>query len=394
MRINVKWFLLVALLIPCWVIGINYDIDLVVLHATSQFINNDYTRVYAQNGTLGRYFYGPFSLILIKPLGYFSYVTVKYFWLGLQTLCYFVFWSALTDLYPFLKKEKYFWGWILVWIVSINPIHNNYQSNNIQLMLATLLLLAEKLTLSTSANRQKLGGLLVTIAAGIKVFPGFLIPFYFIVKNNNVRKGVLIGIFAVGLSPFLVLGVPKALFLYQGFFSNLTTYSAENSLTNTNDILCLPSLLARLGLSARVINLGILLLSFTFYSWVFIHRTRFSQNRVNLHVLALVWALSVLLNPSTRPHYFIFYIPAFCSLLEIQYASGMKLNKLFPMGILISTLLIAFTAEGVVGKPTNEWLEAHNWPTIGMLILTIMLALVIGSIRKTHVQPPNAVNCL
>ncbi len=87
MQTKVKWFLIIALLIPCWVIGIKYEIDLVVLHATAQFLNNDFTRVYMQNGDLGRYFYGPFSLILIKPLGYLSFPVVKYFWLCLQTVC-------------------------------------------------------------------------------------------------------------------------------------------------------------------------------------------------------------------------------------------------------------------------------------------------------------------
>lgn len=363
------------LLIPCWVIGIKYEIDLVVLHATAQFLNTDYTRVYAQNGALGRYFYGPFSLILIKPLGYLSFPVVKYFWLCLQTFCYFIFWWILSDLYPFLKDKKYFWGWFLIWIVAINPIHNNFQSNNIQLMLATLLVLAEKWVRSLSQRKQVLGGVLVSFTAGIKVFPAFLVVYYFLAKNNNCKKGILLGGLIVLLTPFLFLGPEKATFLYRGFFSNLTTYSAENSLTKTNDILCLPSLLARLSVSSFTANIVVLALSALFFIWVILAKKSFKTTDSERHFLALAWALSVFLNPSTRPHYFIFYVPAFCSLLEIIYSRGRTFG--LTLGLMLSTLLIAFTAEGVVGKELNETLEAASVPTYGMILLCAILACIL-----------------
>jgi len=380
MQTKIKWFLLILLLIPCWVIGIKYEIDLVVLHATAQFLNSDYTRVYAQNGTLGRYFYGPFSLVLIKPLGYFSFPTVKYFWLCLQTYCYFIFWAILSDLYPFLKDKKYFWGWFLIWIVAINPIHNNFQSNNIQLMLATLLVLAEKLVRSPKNRNQILGGLLVSVSAGIKVFPAFLVAYYFLAKNKNCKKGILLGFFLVVALPFLFLGPEQAVFLYRGFFSNLTTYSAENSLTKTNDILCLPSLLARLNLDSLSINLVVLVISALFFGWVVLSKRTFEKTGNEPHLLALAWALSVFLNPSTRPHYFIFYIPAFCSVLEIIYKKGKTLG--LKIGLILSTLLIAFTAEGVVGKAWNESLEAASVPTYGVILLCAILGWAIVTRAK------------
>lgn len=375
MQDKIKWFLLVALLIPCWVIGVQYDIDLVVLHATAQFINSDYTRVYAQNGNLGRYFYGPFSLVLIKPLGVLPYVVLKYVWLCLQTVCYFVFWKLLSELYPFLKDRAYFWGWFLVWVISINPIHNNYQSNNIQLMLAALLVLGEWLTRAPSKKKQWLGGMLVTFAAGIKVFPIFLVVFYFIAKNNQTRKGIILGALIVLASPFVFLGLNKAAFLYEGFFLNLTTYTAENSLTATNDILCLPSLMARLGFPSRANHAVVLVISALFFLWVFIAQRHQQNTRSELHYLAMAWALSVLLNPSTRPHYFIFYVPAFCSIYELLV--NRHNSQLHKIALAIATLLIAFTAEGVVGRNLNEFLEASSVPTLGMIILCVLLAVLV-----------------
>lgn len=384
MQKQVKWFLLAALLVPCWVIGIKYEIDLVVLHATAQFLNSDLTRVYAQNGILGRYFYGPFSLILIKPLGYLSFPTVKYFWLCLQTLSYFVFWHTLTQLYPILNNPKAFWGWLLVWIMAINPIHNNFQSNNIQLMLATVLVLAESLCQKPSKKAQIWGGLLVAFTAGIKVFPAFLVVYYFIAKSSSTRKGIIIGCLIVALSPFVVLGPSKAYFLYQGFIGNLTTYSADNSLTKTNDILCLPSLLARWGFTSSQSNALVLFLSALFFVWVFLRKSRPNFTSIEPYLLAFAWTLSVLLNPSTRPHYFIFYVPAYCILinrLQLKDWSKTAIGCL----TLVSALLIAFTAEGVVGKPLNELLEAASIPTYGMLILCLSLLFALrneGSFAK------------
>ena len=369
------------LLITCWVMGIKYEIDLVVLHATAQFLQTDYTRVYAQNGALGRYFYGPFSLVLIKPLGFFSFPIVKYFWLCLQTFCLFIFWRGITTLYPFLKDKKCFWGWLLIWIISINPIHNNFQSNNIQIMLGALLIVAEQQTRKDSSKRETLAGLLVSFAAGIKVFPAFLVIYYFLARNNATKKGIILGCLYVALLPFPIFGIQPTLFLYGGFFSNLTNYSVENGLIKINDILCLPSLLARLGFSATSGHILVLIISALFFITVLCARRTFKVNKfLEPHFLAMAWALSVFLNPSSRPHNFIFYIPAFCSILEVIYSHSR--TWVLTLGLIISTLMIAFTAEGVVGKHWNEILEAASIPTYGMLLLIIVLGFAIEKVRR------------
>jgi hypothetical protein len=260
--------------------------------------------------------------------------------------------------------------------MAINPIHNNFQSNNIQLMLATMLVLAEYLCRKPSNKDQIWGGLLVAFTAGIKVFPAFLVVYYFIAKSASTRKGILLGTLIVVLSPFVVLGPGKALFLYQGFVSNLTTYSADNSLTRTNDILCLPSLLARWGFTSTQSNALVLVLSAFFFGWVFLQKLRPRFDSIEPYLLAFAWTLSVFLNPSTRPHYFNFYIPAYCILIHrLNFKEWAK--SVTGCLTLVSTLLIAFTAEGVVGKPLNEILEAASIPTYGMMILCISLLIAI-----------------
>jgi hypothetical protein len=380
-----KLFLLFALLVPCWVIAARYDIDLVVLHFTTGLVrDHNYAAVYAQNGSLGRYFYGPFSLILFNPFAYLPYVVVKWIWIVFQTISFVLFWRFLVRLYPFLDTPTARWSWVLVFIVAINPIHNNFQSNNIQLMLAAVLLGAELLTRVRAPLPQAAGGVLVMIAAGVKVFPIFIATFYLLGKSRPVRYGIYLGTVLVLGLPFLYFGKADALLLYQGFFRNLTTYNTENSLAKVPDILCLPSLLTRWfsvetfypEIGPKVIKGVIVALSFLFFFFAWKKQKALppaEASRESIHLWALAMALMALFNPSTRPHYFIFYVPAFCSLLEM--AKVQVMTRWFLVGSVISaTLLIAFTAEGVVGKTINDQLEAWSVPTVGMIILCIALA--------------------
>jgi hypothetical protein len=391
-----KLSLLFILLIPCWVIAARFDIDLVVLHYTTGLVRaHHYANVYAQNGSLGRYFYGPFSLILFNPLAWIPYSVLKWLWIVLQTLSFVLFWRYLTRLYPFLDTPAARWSWILVFIVAINPIHNNFQSNNIQLMLAATMLGAELLTRVNAPIPQFLAGILVMAAAGVKVFPIFIATFYLLGKPRAVRYGVYVGTALVVALPFLYFGKADALTLYEGFFRNLTSYNTENSLAKVPDILCLPSLLTRWfsvetlypDLGPKVIKGVIVALSFVFFYFAWKKQKALPKEqaqRESVHLWALAMALMVLFNPSTRPHYFIFYVPAFCSLLEM--AKVQVMTRWFLMGSLASaTLLIAFTAEGVVGKTINDQLEAWSVPTVGMIILCVALAkYLFGSGSKTY----------
>ncbi len=380
-KIEFKWLrntLLLALLVACWVTAVHFEIDLVNLYHASIFLNTDVARVYMKNEPYGRYFYGPISLVLIKPLGLMSWTVVKYLWIALQTICFVAFWRLLYKVYPFLIEKKSHWFWVVILIVAINPIHNNFQSNNIQLMLAAVLLLSE--TWSWEKNQKAFwGGVLVSVAAMIKVFPAFIAVYYFLVKPTKVKAGVVAGVLISLILPFIVFGIHDAQILYRGFFEHLFTYNnEENSFVKNQDILCLPSLIARLFIdsgekTASLINKGAILLISGVFFLASIKASRDQWDRkTSLRYLALAWALMALLNPSTRPHYFIFYIPAFAVLLEVirEHTATLWVKAV----TVLSVILIAFTAQGVVGKQLNDQLEALSFPTWGMIILCIGVA--------------------
>lgn len=384
---HLKLGLLLTLLIASWVAAINYEIDLVNIYVTAKFLVSDITRTYMKNEPYGRYFYGPISLVLIKPFAYLSWTVVKYFWILLQTVCFVAFWKLLNKLYPFLLEKKANWAWVIILIVSINPLHNNFQSNNIQLMLMALFLYSELLTYEKSAKSQFWAGALISLAALIKVFPAFLAAYYFVVKPKQVKWGVLGGALLWLVAPFAVFGWNDSLLLYKGFFEHLFTYNnEENSFLKVQDLLCLPSLIARVlaGHSEKEISLvtksSILVVSgvFFFSAW-----NKFKgevARKSSLEYWALAMALMTFLNPSTRPHYFIFYVPAFCVLLGVMHEN--VANWWVKLSTVLSVLMIAFTAQGVTGKELNDKLELLSVPTWGMLILCVALTALIARNNK------------
>ena len=385
-----KPILLALLLLPCWGIAVRYGVDLFNLHFAASLVHaHDYTHVYAHNPGVGPYFYGPISLILIEPIALLSLPVAKGVWIGLQTVAYGLFWYLLYRLYPFLRRPNVRWGWLFVWIVAINPIHNNFQSGNIQLMIAADLVAAELFSQSESPFAQVFGGLLCAFASAIKIYPLFIAAFYLLTKPRLVKAGVLGGLLFFAVLPFLYFGAADGMALSRAFVQNLGTYSVENPLDKIPDILCLPSLFARwFGMEGGWAEKGLLAglaATFFFFAWTLLQRAVAASDRNYAHLWALALAVMTLLNPSTRPHYFIFLVPGFCSLLEILYEKAA--GPILLGTALLAAGFIALTARGVVGKEWNGRLSFWSVPTLGICLLCLALCFSARRSRNLYVSP-------
>jgi hypothetical protein len=248
-------------------------------------------------------------------------------------------------------------------------------------MLAVLLVGSAMLVEREPAH-PALAGFASTFAAAIKVFPLFIVGYHALTAPARVWRGILAAIVLSFFIPFLVYGIPEGIGLFRGFIAGLFTYAADNSLTKTPDILCLPSFLARWispgtepGPGTRwVIKGAIGAFSATFFALVLWRKRKGFEGRERLHLWSLGLALMVFLNPSTRPHYFIFLLPAMASAFELASAlRGSVERRVFAATMASALLFIAFTAEGVVGKALNDRLEQLGVPTIGMFLLCIAL---------------------
>lgn len=382
---------MLGLLTACWAIAARYDIDLVVLHNAARLSHGQLDLIYAYNGSLGRYFYGPFSLFLIYPLGALPYGVVKWLWIVLQTVAVALVWLGLKRIYPFLGERSRHWPWLVVFAFSINPIHNNFQSNNIQLMLMVALVGAELGVRSPGRVGPFVAGLLVVGAAAVKVFPAYVAVLYWLLHGKWARWGLVAGTALSVLAPLALFGPEATASLFADFFRNLTTYSAENSLTRVPDILCLPSLVARLlgdGPLTEWTNrllVGGISASFFFLAWRDAKRGAPAERLTQWWALGLL--LMTLLNPSTRPHYFIFYVPALCLAIE---ATALRARRPVALAVtIVSFALIALTAEGVVGRTWNNRLEAWSVPTYGMVGLFLVLAYVLLTSRSNRAEDPS-----
>jgi hypothetical protein len=395
-----KVFFLILLLIPCWVIAAQYNIDLVNLHGTALMLLKTPAQVYESHDGLGRWFYGPFSLVLIQPLGHFTFIAVKIFWIALQTLCFFAVWRLLGRLFPFLEQRTVRWGWLFIWALAINPIHNNFQSNNIQMMLAAVLLYAELLAETENGLAQFFAGFLCALTAAIKVFPLFLCAFYFVTRSRALKLGLLAGLAFSVLLPFAFFGPEVAGAQFHGFFHNLATYHEDNSPIKIRDILCLPSMLSRwltpeavaqatgqASVEAQwVVRAVVVLLSglFLVSAWRGSRAVTSANDRSRTYWWALAMAMMTFLNPSTRPHYFIFYLPAYCAVLDMLYQQSAQ--TLLKVGVILSAILVALTTQGVLGKALSFQAEMHSLPTMGALILCLGLALAVTRRNVTYVR--------
>ncbi len=407
MTLKGKLFFLILLLIPCWVMGIRYQVDFPTLylaveragHGAPEQVYRDKTGDVATYPgkepfhVNGHYFYPPFSLSFFQPLTWFSYPVAKWVWLGVQTLCFCLFWKFLSLLYPVLLTRQARWTWILAWIVAINPIHNNFQSNNIQILLAAILFGAEVLTYRQSKALQCLAGVLVCVAAGLKVYPAFMCAYYFLFKPNSTRMGIVLGTLLVFLLPFPFFGFDTSRLLYQGFFASLPAYSQDNSLTATCDILSYPAMvtiylgrfLSPEALKAVINYSSVLIAGALFFSiWRMKQLTKYEPlNRSwSVSCWALVLAIMTFLTPSARPHYLIFLVPAFVSLAE-QARVAVQGRALFKAAVSIAVVFVALTAEGVIGKYYNDILEEWKIPVMGIAILCIALWIALKKISTS-----------
>lgn len=376
-----------VLLIACIAMPFHYDIDFVVFHGVGKWatdatqLGKIYTERAVNNG--GRFYYGPPTVTLFEPFGYLKFSISKWVWVLCQLIAFWVTWWGLYRLYPFLLKS--FWVWVPVFLFTINPLHNNFQSNNIQMMLLAALLTAEILSRKRDKRLQWLAGFLCAASAIVKLFPGFICALYLLTKSRVVKQGIIFGGLLFLTLPFLRYGIGPGVQLYADFYHGLFAYHGDNDLVNKQDLLCLASLLARLlnGMAPEVFKYTYVTVSTLIAAifFVFAWETRGSATaEEERDVLALGLAIMALINPSSLVHYQAFYIPAFCSLW--QFALSQKKRVAWGSMVLGTFLLVSMTVEGVVGKRWNDRLEHMSVQTYGLILLVVGLFAALLTRRK------------
>ena len=79
----------------------------------------------------------------------------------------------------------------------------------------------------------------------------------------------------------------------------------------------------------------------------------------------LAFSLTVFLNSSSRPDYFMFYLPGFCFMVS-QWRENTGIEKVC---VILSFVFIALTQQAVLGRDWNITLQYARVPVVGMALL-------------------------
>ncbi len=385
MKKKLPFILLFILLIPCWGISWKPGGDLGVYYKASLWLQKGWvTKLYSDNAEIGNFFYGPFGLSLLKPLALLSFSNANILWLILQTVSYLFFWRFLFKIFPELLSPQRTWLFLLVWLVSIKPIHASFQSHNVQLIFAALLAGAEWGSRSSKRSTKLISGALVTLVASIKIYPSFIAIYYLIKRKTSVKAGLLLGGIISLVIPVIIFGFSTGVSLPGQFIHNALNYHHVYDLAKDTVSLSFPSLLAT-WLPQSWINHGAISLmtgisSLLFFIWIALTASKVSPHEER-NFWAFLWAMMGLLNSTTRPDYFIYFVPAFTSLpLLIEIASK---KGLYQIGLVISVALISFITEWTLGsRDLTHHLESLRVPVIGILLLCLMQFMALRNSLK------------
>lgn len=331
--------------------------------------NGVYSKVYLRDAP-GPFFYPPFALFFF---GLFSLVTNEHIAIALNlvfhSLSFLGFWWGLSRLFPYLFTAKALGLWFFCFCFSIAPIHLDFMGQNINLPLATMLILVEVLRQKKDRKSDFLCGFCSSLIVWIKIFPGFVTVTYGLKGSRELRWGIFSG-GLVGLLMPLVVFFRGGVQLYQEFFKTLIIYHEKN-LIDGSAVLNLPGLVARWGViffGKPVVSAltGIIPIACAslFWGWLVL-KTKKSHAPGDLLSWSMAMGLMTFLNSASRPDYFMFYVPIFSTLL-----SDWK-NLIKPERVLLGLafVFIALTQQAIVGRDWNIELQYLRVPVVGMALL-------------------------
>jgi len=139
----------------------------------------------------------PFSAVLVWPLTFWAPLTAKHIWIAFS-LVLLVPVGCLIHSLTSLE-----WRRIALLIAVTFPLHRNLQYGQYYILL--LLLFTASLWLYVRQKRI-LAGLLLGIASGLKIFPGFFLLYFLRKKDLKAAAGLIMGSVATGVVSLAIFG--------------------------------------------------------------------------------------------------------------------------------------------------------------------------------------------
>ena len=348
----------------------------------------EFSKVYDKEAS-GPFFYPPAALVVFGPFSIpNSWSLAVLMNLIFHSVAFWGMWWGLKEGFPNLFSNGHpLLAWWVVWLFSLAPVHLDFMGQNINLPLCAALIGIELLRQKNSKTGYWAAGFLSAIVGWTKIFPAFVTVFYFLLGPKELRLGTILG-FIVGLiSPWLFFG-SGGIDLYSYFYQTLTIYHEKN-LIFSNSTLNLPGWIAVWGrpwFSQSILSLLIALVPaivMVIFLALMMQDPLKKEKSIEFSYWTLAVSLMAFLNSSSRPDYFMFYLPGFCCVIS-QWKESRRLEKCCLLG---AFLFISLTQQAMVGRDLNIRLQDARIPVVGIALLIVAQVMSLVRQRTRLVLP-------
>ena len=318
----------------------------------------------------GGYYYSPLFAVLGLPFTLLSP--------GAATVAYIVLQFGLlsTSLILLKRWTRYSVGplslrlglWVTFLLLFLNTLLGQFQSGNISLPIFFLCFVSGYVYLF---GHRFLSAFWLGLAINIKVFPIFLVGFAILQRDWKFLGYLTAVLAALVVAPALYFGWDINWQLHREFLQTLTGYGSENDYGRLA-YQSLPSALFRLGtefsvstqVAVRVGQLAVVGAAIGVW-WTFRRRMRTDW----IVVYSFFLAFTAQFVPSSWIHHMgFFYAPL--ALLTMQ-AWATTSRWPYSAAFVVFFAAYALSAQGVVGRPINDFLEYWSIPTLGIWVFLV-----------------------
>ena len=315
----------------------------------------------------GGYYYSPLFAVLGAPITFVSPVVATIVHVAVQ------FGLVSTSLILLKRWTRYQLGrvslsvvlWVTVLLLFLNTLMGQFENGNVSLLIFFLCLLSGYTYLF---RRKLLSASLLGLAINVKIFPVFLLGFAILQRDRRFLTYCVGVLLFLTVAPVLYLGWDINWQLHREFLSALARYGAQNDYARV-EYQSLPSALFRLATHVEAdaqlaLRLGQLVVvgAATAVWWTFRKRMRSEW----IIVFSFFLAFTAQFVPSSWVHHMGFYYAPLV-LLTLQ---GWAEQRRWPYAATFVAFFAAYalSAQGVVGRAVNDFLEYWSVPTVGIWI--------------------------
>jgi len=253
----------------------------------------------------------PMMTLLVLGLAHFEYRTAFVIWSGLGILLLLVsIHLVLSGLWPSATAGRRLLVTVCLGLVltSAYPVSRQFQFGNVQMVLLGLVTGA---WFADRRGHRWLAGLLIGLAAGVKLYPGFLVLYFLALRSWRGVSGAILAFVILVLSAGLVFGFDvfpafvteamPAIADYRSDPPNLSLFGLASKLFNPGTHIETAPLLSAPWLAVALAGLSFLLVTV-----LFLRAAESVRKRPDVVDTDMLFGLGIvamlLLSPATWPH--------------------------------------------------------------------------------------------